>query len=79
MRFCHPFTLTANSRDVEQSLARHQRIGAKTGVQSHQPQFTVFFSRAIFVQKIARPTRRPQNLTEFPFAPNFSKPDLEVL
>jgi len=79
MRFCHPFTLTANSRDVEQALARRKRIGAKVGVQSDQPQFTVFFSRAIFVQKIARPTRRPQNLTEFPFAPNFSKPDLEVL
>jgi len=79
MRFCHPFTLTANSRDVEQALARHQRFGAKAGVQSDQPQFTVFFSRAIFFQKIARPTRRPQNLTEFPFAPNFSKPDLEGL
>jgi len=79
MRFCHPFTLTANSRDGEQALARHQRFGAKAGVQSDQPQFTVFFSRAIFFQKIARPTRRPQNLTEFPFAPNFSKPDLEVL
>ena len=79
MRFCHPFTLTANSRDGEQALARHQRFGAKAGAQSDQPQFTVFFSRAIFFQKIARPTRRPQNLTEFPFAPNFSKPDLEGL
>ena len=79
MRFCHPFTLTANSRDVEQALARRKRIGAKAGVQSDQPQFTVFFSRSIFFQKIARPTRRPQNLTEFPFAPNFSKPDLEGL
>jgi len=79
MRFCHPFTLTANSRDGEQALARHQRFGAKAGAQSDQPQFTVFFSRAIFFQKIARPTRRPQNLTEFPFAHNFSKPDLEVL
>ena len=79
MRFCHPFTLTANSRDGEHALARHQRIGAKAGVQSDQPQFIVFFSRAIFFQKIARPTRHPHNLTEFPFATNFSKPDLEVL
>ena len=79
MRFCHPFTLTANSRDGEQALARHQRFGAKAGAQSDQPQFTVFFSRAIFFQEIARPMRRPENLTEFPFAPNFSKPHLEGL
>jgi len=79
MRFCHPFTLTANSRDGEHALVRRKRIGAKVGVQSDQPQFTVFFSRAIFFQKIARPMRRPQNLTEFPFAPNFSKADLEGL
>jgi hypothetical protein len=79
MRFCHPFPLTANSRDVEQALACHKRVRAKAGVQYHQPQFVVFFSRDIFFQKIARPTRRPENLTEFPFAPNFSKPDLEGL
>ena len=79
MRFCHPFTLPANSRDVEQALARHQRIGAKAGFQSDQPQFSAFFSRAIFFQEIARPMRRPENLTEFPFAPNFSKPHLEGL
>jgi hypothetical protein len=79
MRFCHPFTLTANSRDGEQALARHKRIGANAGVQSDQPHCIVLFSRAIFFQKIARPTRHPQNLTEFPFAHNFSKPDLEVI
>ncbi len=79
MRFCHPFTLTANSRDAGQALARHQRIGAKASVQYQQPQFIVFFSRAIFFQKIARPKRCPRNLTEFLFAPNFSKPDLEGL
>ena len=79
MRFCHPFTLTANSLETERALAHQQRIGAKTGVRCVQPQFIVFFSSAIFFQKIARPTRRPENLTEFPFAPNFSKTDLEVL
>jgi hypothetical protein len=79
MRFWHPFTLKANSRDVEQALAHHQRIGAKAGVQSDQPQFIVFFSRTIFFPKSPPPTRRPQNLTKFPFAPNFSKPDLEGL
>jgi hypothetical protein len=79
MRFCHPFTLTANSREVEQALARHKSIEAKASVQYDQTQFIVFFSRAIFFQKIARPTRRPENLTEFPFAHNFSKTDLEVL
>ena len=60
MRFCHPFTLTANSRDAEQALARHQRIGAKSGVQCDQPHFIVFFPRAIFPQAIARPTRCPR-------------------
>ena len=79
MPFCHPFTLTANSRDGEQALARHMRIGAKASVRYHQPQFIVFFPRASFFQKIARPTRHPENLTEFPFAHNFSKPDLEVV
>jgi hypothetical protein len=79
MRFCNAFTLTANSLDVEQALARHKCIGAKSSVQYHQPQFIVLFSRATFFQKIARPTRRPENLTEFPFGPKFSKPDLEGL
>ena len=79
MRFCDLFTLTANSLGSEQALAPHKRIGAKAYVQCDQPQFIVFFPRAIFLQKIARPTRRPENLTEFPFAPNFSKPDLEGL
>jgi hypothetical protein len=76
MRFCHPFTLTANSRDGKQALARHKRIDAKSGVQCDQ---TPVFSPTIFLRQIARPTRCPKNLTEFPFGPNFSKPDLEVL
>lgn len=84
MRFCDLFTLTANSLGSEPALAPHKRIGAKACVQCDQPQFIVFFPRAIFLQliflrKIARPTWRPKNLTEFPFGPNFSKPDLEVL
>ena len=75
MRFCHPFTLTANSRDVEQALARHQRVDPKSRVQPH---FIVFSPRAIFPKQVASPSPSPKNLTEIPFAPNFSKPDLEV-
>jgi hypothetical protein len=78
MRFCHPFPLTANSRDPQQARVSRKR-GAKAGVQSNQPQFIVFFPRAIFLQQIARPIPCPKNLTEFPFAHNFSKHDLEVL
>jgi hypothetical protein len=77
MRFCHPFALIASSRACKQELARRKRIGAS--VQCGQPQFIVFSPCAIFLQPIARPTRRPRNLTEFPFAHNFSKPDLEGL
>ncbi len=79
MRFCHPFTLTANSRDAQQARVSRKRIGAKAGVQSNQPQLIVFFPSTIFLQQILRPAQSPRNLTEFPFAHNFSKPDLEVL
>ena len=79
MRFCRLFTLTANSRDGEQALVLHNCIGAKSSVQCDQPHFIVFSSRTIFLRQIARPTPCPKNLTEFPFGPNFSKPDLEVL
>ena len=79
MRFCHPFTLTANSRDGEQTLVRHKRVGPKSRVQCDQPHFIVFSPRTIFLKQIARPSPSPKNLTEFPFAHNFSKPDLEVL
>ena len=79
MRFLELLTLTANSLDSEQALAHHKRIGANTGVRCVQPQFIVFFPRAIFLGQIARATPCPKNLTEFPFAHNFSKPDLEGL
>jgi hypothetical protein len=79
MRFCHPFILTANARDAEQTLARHQRARAKASVQCDQPPFIVLFPRAIFLQPIVHSTASPRNLTEFLFAHNFSKPDLEVL
>jgi hypothetical protein len=79
MRFCHPFTLTANSRHGEKALARRKRIGAKSRVQCDQPHFIVFSTHTIFLRPIARPTPCPKNLTEFPFAHNFSKRDLEVL
>jgi hypothetical protein len=79
MRFCHAFTLTANSRDGKQARVPRKCVGAKAGVRCDQPQLIGFFPRAIFLQQIARPSRYPKNLTEFPFAHNFSKPDLEVL
>ncbi len=79
MRFCHPLVLTANSLDGKQELARHQCIGAESGVQCDQPHFIVFSPRTIFLRQLARLTLCPRNLTEFPFGPNFSKPDLEGL
>lgn len=79
MRFCHPFTLTASPRDSEQTLVRHKRVDPKSSVQRDQPHFVVFFLCTIFRRHIARPAPSPKNLTEFPFAHNFSKPDLEVL
>ena len=84
MPFCHPFTLRTNSRDAQQALVPHKRIGAKAGVPYDQAQFIVLFPRAIFLQriflrKITRPTRCPRYLTEFPFAHNFSRPDGEGL
>jgi len=79
MRFCHPFPPTANSRDGEHVLIGHTRIDPKSSVQCALPRFVVFSSRIILVSQIALSTRRLENLTEFPFAHNFSKPDLEVL
>jgi hypothetical protein len=79
MRFCHPFSLTAVSPDGEQALIRHSRIAPKHAVQLDQPPWIVSSSRAIFPGQIARPAPSRKNLTEFPFAHNFSKPDLEVL
>ena len=79
MRFCHPFPLIANSRDGEQALVCHNRVDPKSRVQRDRPHFIVFSPRAIFPKQIASPSPSPKNLTEIPFAPNFSKPDLEVL
>ena len=79
MRFCHPFSLTANSRDGEQALVCHKRVDPKCRVQRDQPHFIVFSPRTIFPKHIASPSPSPKNLTEFPFAHNFSKTDLEVL
>ncbi len=79
MRFCHPFPLTANSRDGEQALVCHKRVDPKSRVQRDQPHFIVFSLRTIFPKEIADPSPSPTNLTEFPFAHNFSKTDLEVL
>ena len=79
MRFCHPFPRTANSRDGEQALVCHKRVDPKSRVQRDQPHFIVFSPRTIFPKQIASPNPSPKNLTEFPFAHNFSKTDLEVL
>jgi hypothetical protein len=79
MRFCHLLRLTPSSRDGKQGLIPHKRIGAKSSVQCDQSHFIVFSPRTIFLSRIVRPPRYPKNLTEFPFAPNFSKPDLEGL
>ena len=79
MRFCHPFTLITTSRDGEKALARHQRIEAKSLLQCDQPRFIGFPPHANFLRPIARPIPCPRNLTEFPFAHNFSKSDLEGL
>ena len=76
MRFCHPFPLTANSRDGEQALVCHKRVDPKSRVQPH---FIVFSPPTIFPKQIASPRPSPNNLTEFPFAHNFSRTDWEVL
>jgi hypothetical protein len=78
MRFCHPFPLTANSRDGGHALVYHKRVDPKSRVQRDQPHFIVSSARAIFLRQIVRPTPCSPNLTEFPFAHNFSKTDLEV-
>ena len=79
MRFRHPFTLKASPRDREQTLVRHKRVDPNSSVQRDQPHFVVFFLSTIFPKQIACPSSSPKNLTEFPFAHNFSKTDLEVL
>ena len=79
MRFCHLLPLTANSRDGEQALVCHKRVDPKSRVQRDQPRFIAFSPRTIFPKQIASPSPSPKSLTEFPFAHNFSKTDLEVL
>jgi hypothetical protein len=79
MRFCHPFPLIANSRDGEHALVCHKRVDPKSRVQRDQLHFIVFPPRTIFPKQIATPRPSPKNLTEFQFAHNFSKPNLEVL
>jgi len=77
MRFAHSFTFGASSRNDKRRLASHQRIGAQSGVPCDQPLSSVFSPRAIPLVPITRSTQSQRNLTEFPFAANFSKPDLE--
>jgi hypothetical protein len=77
MRFAHSFTFGARSRSAKRRLASHQRIGAQSGVPCDQPLSGVFSPCAILLEPIAPSTQGQRNLTEFPFAANFSKPDLE--
>jgi hypothetical protein len=71
--------LTANSRDAKEAPESHKCIRAKSGVQCDQPCLIVFSPPPAFLGEISRPTRCPENLTEFPFAPNFSLPGLEAI
>ena len=52
MRFCHPLTLTASSRDSELTPVPHKRVDPKSGVQRDHPHFIVFFRSAIFLRQI---------------------------
>lgn len=79
MRFCYFFGLTASSPDARQTLARHRRFVSGSRIPCGQAHLFVYSRRSIFLRPITRPTWCPQNLTEFPFAHNFSMPDLEVL
>ena len=79
MRFCHLFPLTPNSRDGAQALVCPKRADPKSRAQRDQPHFIVVSPRTIRPKQIASPRPSPNNLTEFPFAHNFSKTDLEVL
>lgn len=79
MRFCYFFDLTASSRDAKQTLARRRRLISGCRIPCGQPHFFVYFRRSIFLGPIIRPILCPQHLTEFPFAHNFSLPDLEGL
>jgi hypothetical protein len=79
MRFCHPFPLTANAHDGEHALFQHKQVTAKSRAERDQRRFIVFSPRTIFPGPIARPTPFRKNLTEIPFAPNFSNTNLEVL
>jgi len=79
MRFAHSFTFGPSSRGAKRRLAVHQRIGAQSVVQCDEPLSSVFSRRAIPLEPITRSTQGQRNLTEFPFAATFSKPDLERL
>jgi len=60
----------------ERTVASHQQISAASGVQLPS---SVSSSLTTLSRQLARWTRSLKNLTEFPFGPNFSKPDLEVI
>ena len=79
MPFCRLFPLRSNPRDGQKELAHPKRMRAKSRVQCDYPPVIVLFPRTIFPALSTPPARHPMNLTEFLFAHNFSKPDLEVL
>lgn len=76
MPFSGTYTPGASSPYGERTLASHKQTSAASGV---QPPSSDSSSLTTLSWQVASLTRSLKNLTEFPFAHNFSKPDLEGL
>ena len=76
MKFSDLYTPGANSPYGEPTLASHKQISAASCFQLPS---SVSSSLTTLSRRLASLTRSLKNLTEFPFGPNFSKPDLEVI
>jgi hypothetical protein len=74
MPFSGVYSLGASSAYGERTLASHKQISAESGFQLPS---SVSSALTTLFWQFASLTRSPKNLTEFPFGPNFSKPDLE--
>jgi hypothetical protein len=74
MPFSSIYTLGASSPYGERTLASHQQISASSGVQILS---SVSSSLTPLFWQIASLTPSLKHLTEFPFGPNFSKPESE--
>lgn len=79
MPFSGIYTPGASSPYGELTLASHKQTSAESGVQPAQAPSSVSSSLTTLSRQLASLTRSLKNLTEFPFGPNFSKPDLEVI